>query len=183
MKIEELPLKGAFHLEPNILKDHRGYFFEWFNQKVFKAQTGINFQPKQFNCSRSTYGVLRGMHFQKQPHAQSKLVTVTKGEIQDVVIDLRKDSPTFGQHFSVVLSERKKNQLFVPKGFAHGFLVLSEQAEIFYAIDDFYAPSFEDGLCYNDPLLKIKWEIDENEIILSERDKTYGGLEGSAMKI
>ena len=183
MKIEELPLKGAFHLEPNILKDHRGYFFEWFNQKVFKDQTGINFQPKQFNCSRSTYGVLRGMHFQKQPHEQSKLVTVTKGKIQDVIIDLRKDSPTFGSHFSVILSEDKKNQLFVPKGFAHGFLVLSDQAEIFYAIDDFYAPNFEDGLCYNDPLLKIKWEIAENEIILSERDKTYGGFEDSAMKI
>ncbi|MEP3388230.1 MAG: dTDP-4-dehydrorhamnose 3,5-epimerase [Reichenbachiella sp.] len=182
MKIERLSLNGAFHLQPNILEDHRGYFFEWFNQRIFREQTGIDFQPKQFNCSRSTFGVLRGMHFQKQPHAQSKLVTVTKGEIQDVIIDLRQDSPTFGKHFSVILSEKKKNQLFVPKGFAHGFLVLSEQAEIFYAIDDFYAPNFEDGLCHNDENLKIKWVLDEKDIILSERDKTYSAFDNTVSK-
>lgn len=182
MKIEELSLKGAFHIEPKILEDHRGYFFEWFNHKIFEEKTGIDFQPKQFNCSRSTRGVLRGMHFQKHPHAQSKLVTVTKGEIQDVVIDLRQDSSTFGKHFSIILSESKKNQLFVPKGFAHGFLVLSKEAEIFYAIDEFYAPDFEDGVCYNDPNLNIEWAINEDDIILSDRDKKYRAIERSGIK-
>lgn len=182
MKIEETSLNGAFHIQPKIFEDHRGHFFEWFNQKVFESQTGIVFQPKQFNCSRSTKGVLRGMHLQKSPCAQAKLVTVIKGEIQDVIIDLREDSSTFGKHYSVLLSEYKKNQLYVPKGFAHGFLVISEQAEIFYAIDEFYAPDFEAGIRYNDPHFNIQWALNEDEIILSERDKTYSAFQNATIK-
>lgn len=173
MKITELPLADAFEINPLIHNDNRGYFFEWFNMGKFQQLTGYKFQPVQFNCSKSTKGVLRGMHFQQAPHAQSKLIAVTKGEIQDVIIDIRDDSPTFGQHYSTVLSAKKKNQLFVPKGFAHGFLVLSEEAEIFYAIDDFYAPESEGGIRHNDPNLNINWMLEDSEIILSDRDKTY----------
>ncbi|UXX80618.1 dTDP-4-dehydrorhamnose 3,5-epimerase [Reichenbachiella carrageenanivorans] len=176
MKIEALPLSGAFLINPTIHNDKRGYFFEWFNIQTFESKTGIDFKPVQFNCSKSAKGVLRGMHFQTPPHAQAKLVTATKGEIQDVIIDLRKKSPTFGQHYSTILSEEKKNQLYVPKGFAHGFLVLSKEAEIFYAIDNFYAPDHEDGVCYNDPTLNINWMLDEEELILSDKDKIYSAF-------
>ncbi|MEP2277006.1 MAG: dTDP-4-dehydrorhamnose 3,5-epimerase [Reichenbachiella sp.] len=182
MIVKALPLSGAFEISPEIHTDKRGYFFEWFNMEKFQKETNVSFQPLQFNCSKSTKGVLRGMHFQRTPHAQSKLVAVTKGEIQDVIIDVRKDSPTFGQHYSTILSESNKNQLFVPKGFAHGFLVLSEEAEIFYAIDNFYAPDYEEGVCYNDPELKINWMLDENEIILSDRDKTYASFTNASLK-
>ncbi|SMD34305.1 dTDP-4-dehydrorhamnose 3,5-epimerase [Reichenbachiella faecimaris] len=182
MKIEALPLSGAFQISPKIHIDNRGYFFEWFNQEGFKKETGVSFQPVQFNASKSTKGVLRGMHFQVAPHAQAKLVTATKGEIQDVIIDVRKDSPTFGQHYSMILSESKKNQLYVPKGFAHGFLVLSEEAEIFYAIDNFYAPQYEDGICHDDQELKIDWLLDKNEIILSDRDKKYGAFKSAILE-
>ena len=183
MKVVELPLAGAFEISPTVHKDKRGYFFEWFNQRNFREITGVDFNPIQFNCSKSTKGVLRGMHFQKSPHAQAKLVTVTNGEIQDVIIDVREDSPTFGEHFSTILSESKKNQLYVPKGFAHGFLVLSEEAEIFYAIDNFYAPDHEDGICYNDPLLNINWLLDNSELVLSDRDKKYSAFTNAPIKI
>ena len=182
MNVNELPLLGAFEINPTIYEDKRGYFFEWFNLKKFKEQTGIGFQPVQFNCSKSSKGVLRGMHFQQAPHAQSKLIAVTKGEIQDVIIDVRSDSPTFGQHFSTILSEEKKNQLYVPKGFAHGFLVLSKDAEIFYAIDDFYSPKSEGGIRHNDPKIKINWRLNESEIILSDRDKTYADFHAAEIK-
>lgn len=181
MKIESLELEGAYQIEPTVYNDKRGYFFEWFNLKAFKEKTGIAFTPIQFNCSKSTKGVLRGMHFQFAPHAQAKLITATKGEIQDVIIDIRKGSPTFGKHFSTILSEEKKNQLFVPKGFAHGFLVLSKEAEIFYAIDNFYTPDHEGGISYSDSELKIDWLLDDNEIILSERDKAYGDLQKATL--
>lgn len=180
MTIEELSLPGAFQIDPVLHHDKRGFFYEWFNTKSFEKETGIIFKPVQFNYSKSTRGVLRGMHFQLPPHAQTKLVTVTKGEIQDVIVDLRQGSPTFGKHFSIILSEEKKNQLYVPKGFAHGFLVLSDEAEIFYAIDEFYAPDYEGGICHNDSSLGIKWKLEQSKIIISDRDKTYSAFESTS---
>lgn len=180
MKINKLPLEGAIEIAPTIHEDNRGYFFEWFNRDRFQELAGIEFSPVQFNCSKSTRGVLRGLHFQLYPHAQAKLITATKGEIQDVIVDVRDGSDTYGQHYSTILSEDKKNQLFIPRGFAHGFLVLSEEAEIFYAIDNFYAPEFEGGICHNDPALNIQWMTDDKDIILSERDKTYSAFNSAS---
>ncbi len=182
MNIKPLDLEGAYRIEPVIHKDNRGYFFEWFNLQYLKEKTGVEFKPVQFNCSKSVKGVLRGMHFQFAPHAQAKLITATNGEIQDVIIDVRKNSPTFGKHCSTILSGKKKDLLYIPKGFAHGFLVLSEEAGVFYAIDDFYAPGHEGGICYNDPELKINWMLGENEIILSDRDLTYGAFKSAPLK-
>jgi len=176
MEVKSTNLLGAFAIQPKLFHDNRGYFFEWFNAKKFKNETGIDFSPVQFNSSKSTKGVLRGLHFQEDPTAQTKLVGVTQGAIQDVIVDLRVGSPSFGQHYSEVISEEKKNQLFVPKGFAHGFLVLSESAEIFYAIDDFYSPQCEGGIMYNDKDLKIDWHLGERDIILSDKDKVYKPL-------
>ena len=171
MHIEKLELEGAYYIEPNVFDDNRGFFFEWFNIDRYKKITGNDYNVVQFNCSRSTKGVLRGMHYQLNPAAQSKLVSVVKGEIQDVIIDIRRNSKTYGQHYSVVLSEEKKNQLFVPKGFAHGFLVLSEEAEIFYAIDAPYSPDHERSIYYADKSLEVSWMMDKNEIIVSDKDR------------
>ena len=173
MEIRETGLVGAYSIQPKLFKDNRGYFFEWLNTDRFKKETGIDFKPVQFNSSKSTRGVLRGLHFQNDPNSQSKLVAVTQGTIQDVIVDCRVGSPSYGKYFSEILTEENKNQLFVPKGFAHGFVVLSETAEIFYAIDDFYAPQSEGGIMHDDPEIGIKWEIDESEIILSDKDKLY----------
>lgn len=170
MIVNPLDLEGAYYLEPKIFHDDRGFFFEWFNKERFKELTGTDFKVVQFNYSRSTKGVLRGLHYQLNPAAQSKLIAVVKGTIQDVIVDVRKDSKTFGQHHSVILTEEKRNQLFVPKGFAHGFLVLSEEAEIFYAIDNQYSPEHDSGISYKDPDLGIKWDIDPNLIQVSEKD-------------
>lgn len=176
MKLNSLELKGAYELEPRLFTDKRGYFFEWFNKQKFKNETGLDFNPVQFNCSKSSKGVLRGLHFQYSSHAQAKLITATRGEIQDVIVDLRNGSPTFGAHYSTILTEQNKKQIYIPKGFAHGFLVLSDEAEIFYAIDNFYAPDHEGGVAYNDPEINVSWQLKETQIILSEKDKTYGAL-------
>ncbi len=176
MEIKSLELKDAFSVQPKLFEDNRGYFFEWFNARNFEKETGIRFNPIQFNSSKSTRGVLRGLHFQNNPTSQTKLIGVTLGEIQDVIVDLRVGSPSYGKYYSEVLKCDQKNQLFVPKGFAHGFLVLSEEAEIFYAIDEYYSPNDEGGIMYNDPDINIEWLIDDSEIILSEKDKLYQPL-------
>ena len=181
MEIEELTLKGAFYIEPKIHSDHRGYFFEWFNTKEFQEQSGVIFNPVQFNYSKSSKGVLRGLHFQQTPFAQAKVVSVTRGEVQDVIVDLRKGSPTFGQSCSLILNSTIRNQVFIPKGFAHGFLVLSDEAEIFYAIDEFYSPESESGLPFDDKKLNIDWMIPHNQIILSEKDKVYRSLKETSL--
>ncbi|MEO9805415.1 MAG: dTDP-4-dehydrorhamnose 3,5-epimerase [Reichenbachiella sp.] len=181
MKIEELNLAGAFYIEPKLFPDDRGYFYEFFNQQAFHNETGVKFQAVQFNCSKSSYGVLRGLHFQQDPKAQAKLVSVTSGEIQDVIVDLRKGSPTFGKSRSIILSSQNKNQLFVPKGFAHGFLVLSNEAEIFYAIDDFYSPQHEGGIMYNDPLIDVEWQMESNQLIMSDKDLVYKSIEDTTL--
>ena len=157
-------------IEPKVFGDHRGYFFESFNQKEFKEHIGdINFV--QDNESKSTYGVLRGLHFQKPPFEQAKLVRCIKGKVLDVAVDLRIDSKTYGKHVTVELSEENKRQLYVPRGFAHGFVVLSKEAIFAYKVDNTYAPIYDSGIAWDDKDLAIEWEIAANEVKLSEKDQ------------
>lgn len=170
MNIVTTAIEGVFILEPHIFGDHREYFFESFSEKWFTERV-CNTRFVQDNESRSNFGVLRGLHFQKPPYAQSKLVRVVKGEVLDVAVDIRKGSPTFGNHVSVLLSNENRNQFFVPRGFAHGFVVLSEDAIFQYKCDNYYAPQSEGAIAYNDPALDIDWKIDESHIQLSGKDK------------
>jgi dTDP-4-dehydrorhamnose 3,5-epimerase len=163
------PLPGLIIFEPTIYPDDRGFFFESYNQRVFSANH-ITSLFVQDNQSFSSYGVIRGLHFQREPHAQSKLVRVLQGRILDVVVDVRAGSPGFGQSFSVELSAEKKNQIFIPKGFAHGFSVLSETAEISYKCDQFYNKASESGIRYNDNHLKIDWQIPQGKSLISDKD-------------
>ena len=155
--------------EPRVFGDSRGYFFESYNEKQF-AEHGITIRFVQDNQSMSSYGVIRGLHFQRAPHAQTKLVRVLHGRILDVAVDLRKNSPTYGKHFSAELSSENKKQLLVPKGFAHGFSVLSEKAEVLYKCDAFYNKESESGIIYNDASLNIDWNIPAGKEIISEKD-------------
>jgi dTDP-4-dehydrorhamnose 3,5-epimerase len=171
MEIIKTPLADCFVIKPAVFTDPRGYFFESFNEQRFNAASGLNVHFVQDNQSFSSYGVLRGLHFQKGEHAQAKLVRVLKGEVLDVAVDLREGSATYGQHFSVLLSEENKLQFFVPRGFAHGFVVLSEQAEFFYKCDNYYNKSSEGGLHYADQDLKIDWQVPHNDLLISEKDE------------
>lgn len=163
-------IDGVIIVETKVFGDNRGYFMETYHEQKF-IEGGITAKFVQDNQSKSTKGVLRGLHFQKN-HPQAKLVRVIKGEVYDVAVDIRKDSPTYGQYIGVVLSEENKKQLFIPKGFAHGFLVLSDEAEFVYKCDDFYDPEDEGGILWNDPTIGIEWPLDEmEEIKLSEKDK------------
>ncbi|MTI30696.1 dTDP-4-dehydrorhamnose 3,5-epimerase [Xanthovirga aplysinae] len=173
MRAIETKLEGCYIFEPQVFEDERGCFFESYNQKKFKELTGLDVTFVQDNQSKSEYGVLRGLHLQHGEHAQAKLVRVLTGEVLDVAVDLRKNSSTYGMHVAVRLSSENKKQLFVPRGFAHGFIVLSESAEFCYKCDNFYSPKAEGGLLYNDPALGIDWGIDDNEIIIAEKDKTH----------
>lgn len=155
--------------EPRIFADSRGYFFESFNLQTYKAE-GININFVQDNQSSSQYGVIRGLHYQLNPYAQAKLIRVLAGTILDVAVDIRKNSPTYGKSFSVELSAENKKQLFIPAGFAHGFSVLSEQAEVFYKCDSFYNKESEAGILYNDPSINIDWKIPAAKAIISEKD-------------
>ena len=166
----ETKLKGCFIIEPNVFKDSRGYFFESFNQNKFNALIGQEVNFVQDNESFSSKGVLRGLHFQTGDYAQAKLVRAVKGTVLDVVVDMRKESPTFSKHFSIELSEDNKRQLFVPRGFAHGFIVLSETAIFSYKCDNFYNKPSEKGLRYDDPSLAIDWRLPTKEFIVSEKD-------------
>ncbi|MBR5134324.1 MAG: dTDP-4-dehydrorhamnose 3,5-epimerase [Clostridia bacterium] len=162
-------IDGVIIVEPKVFGDNRGYFMETYVEKHFK-DGGIPADFVQDNQSSSTYGVLRGLHFQRE-HTQAKLVRVVKGEVYDVAVDLRKDSPTFGKYVGVLLSAENKRQFFVPKYFAHGFLVLSDEAEFVYKVDDYYAPGSEVGLMWDDPTVGIDWPIPEGmEVKLSEKD-------------
>ena len=171
MNIKATTLEGCFIIEPNVLNDERGYFFESFHQKKFHELTGVKTQFVQDNQSLSQRGVLRGLHFQTGEFTQSKLVKVIKGSVLDVAVDLRKNSSTFGKHFSILLSEKNKLQLFIPRGFAHGFVVLENDTIFSYKCDNYYNKSAEGGVMYNDPDLDIDWMLEEDEIILSEKDK------------
>ena len=177
MNIIRGPIPGIFIIEPKVFEDKRGYFYESYNERIFQEKTGVKTNFVQDNQSKSTYGVLRGLHFQNNPYAQSKFIRVLSGEIFDVVVDIRKGSPTFGNNFSLVLSGENKTQIFVPAGFAHGFLVISETAVIHYKTDNFYHPESESGIKFNDPAIGINWPIPENEIILSEKDANLKTLE------
>jgi dTDP-4-dehydrorhamnose 3,5-epimerase len=169
MKITQTGIADLLVLEPNVYGDQRGYFFESYNEKVM-AEHGIRLKFVQDNQSSSGYGVIRGLHFQRSPYSQTKLVRVLRGTILDVAVDLRKNSSTYGKHFSIELSAENKKQLLVPKGFAHGFSVLSESAEVLYKCDEFYNKASEGGLTYNDPTLNIDWKIPIGKAIVSDKD-------------
>ena len=169
MKIIETSIPGLLILEPRVFADPRGYFLESYNQQKL-SEAGISTVFVQDNESKSGRGVIRGLHYQLEPYAQSKLVRVIQGSVYDVAVDCRKGSPTFGQSFGLELSEENKLQFFIPKGFAHGFSVLSETAVFSYKCDAFYNPAAERGILYNDPALQINWRIDVSEAIVSGKD-------------
>jgi dTDP-4-dehydrorhamnose 3,5-epimerase len=169
MQIIPTTIKDVILFEPKIFKDHRGYFYESYNSESL-AQIGINSTFVQDNQSKSTKGVLRGLHFQTGEAAQAKLVRVLEGEVLDVAVDIRKNSSTFGKYVSAILSAENNRQMFVPRGFAHGFVVLSETATFFYKCDNFYCKELEGGIIYNDPEIGIDWQIKTDEIVLSEKD-------------
>ena len=176
MKVTETYLKGCFVIEPQVFGDNRGSFFEVFNQKLFEEKTGLEINFVQDNQSTSQKGVLRGLHLQKGEFAQAKLVRVIKGRVLDVAVDARKDSPTYGEYFSIELSEENNKQLFVPRGFLHGFATLEDNTVFAYKCDNYYHKESEYGIIYNDPTLNIDWKLDEDEIILSEKDKLLQNL-------
>ena len=170
----------VFLIEPIIHKDHRGYFAETFKKNLFNEAIGYKVDFVQDNESKSiSKGVLRGLHFQSTPHAQAKLVRVIDGKVLDVAVDIRKNSETFGHHVAIELSEENKKQLFIPRGFAHGFVVLSNSATISYKVDAYYAADHNEGVAYNDPEININWGFEKREIILSEADKNYPTLANS----
>ncbi len=169
MKFTETKIKGVWIIEPKVFEDARGYFFEAWKQADFQKQIGL-VDFIQDNESKSSFGVLRGLHYQKGEYSQAKLVRVIKGRVLDVAVDLRKSSPTFSQYVSVELSEDNKRQLFIPRGFAHGFLVLSDEAIFIYKVDNPYTPAQETGLRWDDETINISWPIDKDKIVTSEKD-------------
>ena len=169
MEYKETKIKGVFIIEPKVFNDARGYFMEAWKQAEFDEHVGRTVFI-QDNESKSSFGVLRGLHYQKGDASQAKLVRVIKGKVLDVAVDIRKSSPTFGQHVMVELSEENKRQFFIPRGFAHGFLVLSEEAIFTYKVDNPYAPQADAGIRWNDPDLGIEWPIDPAEVLTSEKD-------------
>lgn len=171
MIVKETNLKGCFVIEPKIFGDERGYFFESFNKEKFKDLTGIEIEFVQDNEAFSNRGVLRGLHFQKGEFAQAKLVRVVKGKVLDVVVDVRPNSKTYGQSFSIILSEENKKQLFVPRGFAHGYAVIEDNTVFVYKCDNYYYPQAEGGIIYNDSSLNIDWLLKKDEVLLSDKDK------------
>ena len=173
MEIIRTEIEDVFIVEPRVFGDARGYFFESFNAAEFEAKSGVKTTFVQDNESKSKYGVLRGLHFQKGEHAQSKLVRVVRGRVLDVAVDIRKGSPTFGKYVAVELSEENHRQLFVPRGFAHGFAVLSEEAVFQYKCDNLYAPQAEGAIAWNDPQIGIDWKIDAADVLLSDKDKCH----------
>ena len=176
MKIKETYIPGLLVVEPQVFGDSRGYFFESFNAAKFAEQTGIDTQFVQDNESRSSYGVVRGLHMQLPPHAQAKLVRVVEGRVLDVAVDLRKDSPTFGKHFAIELTGENHLQVYIPKGFAHGFSVLSETAVFQYKCDGYYAPASEAAIAWNDPDLAIDWKLPIEAVVLSDKDRNHPSL-------
>lgn len=179
MNFIETPLKGCFILEPKVFHDDRGYFLESFNQNTFNQGIGSEVTFVQDNQSYSSRGVLRGLHYQCGAHAQAKLVRVLEGEVLDVAVDLRPDSETYGQSYTIVLSAENKKQFYIPRGFAHGFLVTSPTATFFYKCDNFYNKESEGGIIYNDPALGIDWGIPAQELIISDKDSVLPTLENA----
>jgi dTDP-4-dehydrorhamnose 3,5-epimerase len=160
---------GLIIYEPQVFEDHRGFFYESYNERLF-SENGIEIYFVQDNQAKSSFGVIRGLHYQSDPHAQTKLIRVLKGAIIDAVVDLRKGSPTFGRSYAIELSAENKKQLLVPKGFAHGYSVISETSEVFYKCDEFYHKDSERGIAYNDPALQIDWQVPADKAVISEKD-------------
>lgn len=180
MNFIETEIQGVWIIEPKVFNDARGYFMEAFKKEEFEQHIGpVDFI--QDNESRSSKNVLRGLHYQKAPFAQAKLVRVIKGRVLDVAVDIRKESPTFGKYVAVELSEENKRQLFIPRGFAHGFLVLSDDAIFTYKVDNPYTPTHESGINFLDPRIAVKWNVQENDLILSEKDKKAPLLEDAEL--
>lgn len=173
MNVVKTDIEGVFVIEPRVFGDARGYFFESFNARDFAAQTGIDVHFVQDNESRSCHGVVRGLHFQRPPYAQAKLVRVVEGEVLDVAVDIRRQSTTYGQHVATLLSADNHRQFFIPKGFAHGFAVLSETAVFQYKCDEYYHPEAEGAIAWDDPTLAIDWHLAASEVLLSEKDSHH----------
>ncbi len=176
MNIETTGFDDLYLFTPKVFEDERGYFFESFHYDKFTQATGIECDFVQDNQSRSTYGVIRGLHFQIPPMAQAKFVRVLHGEVLDVVVDLRKEKETYGKSYSVLLSAENKKQLYIPRGFAHGIAVLSENAEFFYKCDNYYSPENERGIAINDTTLNIDWKIATDKRVISDKDKKHGAF-------
>lgn len=181
MKFTETKLKGCFVLEPTIFNDDRGFFFESFNNERFNTGIGQKVKFVQDNQSFSKYGVIRGIHYQLGEYAQAKLVRVINGKVLDVAVDLRKDSPTFGEHVAIELSRENKKQLFIPRGFGHGFSVLSDTADFFYKCDNYYNKESEGGIIYNDPTLQVDWKIPLEDIKVSDKDLTLPSIKTTTL--
>ena len=179
MEAIQTKIEECWLIKPKVYEDPRGYFYESFQKELFEQITQLSFSPIQDNEAYSTYGVIRGLHFQKEPFAQAKLVRALKGTILDVVVDLRKVSKTYGAVVTAELSQENKEQLFVPKGCAHGYAVLSPDAVVFYKTDAYYHPQAEGGISYNDPELNIDWRIPEKDHVLSEKDTLWKGFKNS----
>lgn len=173
MNVVKTDIEGVLVIEPRVFGDARGYFFESFNARDFAAQTGIDVHFVQDNESRSCHGVVRGLHFQRPPYAQAKLVRVVEGEVLDVAVDIRRQSTTYGQHVAMLLSADNHRQFFIPKGFAHGFAVLSETAVFQYKCDEYYHPEAEGAIAWDDPTLAIDWHLAASEVLLSEKDSHH----------
>ena len=171
MEVLKTAIEGLLIIDPTVFGDSRGYFFESYNKQRFNEATGLDIDFVQDNQSKSCYGVLRGLHFQKPPYAQSKLVRCVRGKVLDVAVDIRKSSPTFGKYIAVELTEDNHRQLFIPHGFAHGFVVLSEEAIFQYKCDNFYHKESEGAIAWNDPEINIDWTIPFDDVMLSDKDK------------
>lgn len=181
MKCISTPIPDLLIIEPTVFEDERGFFFESFSENQF-LKNGLNYHFIQDNHSKSTYGVLRGLHYQNEPYAQAKLVRVIQGSVLDVAVDLRKDSSTFLQHFTIELSAENKKQLLIPRGFAHGFVVLTPTCEFLYKCDNVYNKTSEGGITYNDAQLNIDWKIPQADILLSEKDKQNPDLSNAIFR-
>lgn len=176
MKLKETGISGLMVIEPDVFGDSRGYFMESFSLRKFRELTGLDIDFVQDNESKSSYGVVRGLHFQRPPHAQSKLVRVVLGRVLDVAVDLREGSPTYGKHYAIELSGENHLQMLIPKGFAHGFAVLSDEAVFQYKCDEYYAPESEGAVAWDDPDLAIDWRLPKEDIRLSDKDKAHPNL-------
>ena len=176
MNVIKTAIEGVVVIEPQVFGDERGYFFESFNAECFLAETGIDVAFVQDNESRSKRGVLRGLHFQREPYAQAKLVRVVQGRVIDVAVDIRSGSPTFGKYVATELSGENHRQMFIPKGFAHGYVVLEDDTVFQYKCDEYYHPESEAGIAWNDPQIGIEWPLPEDEIILSDKDRKHATL-------
>ena len=181
MKVIETELSGCFIFEPTLFEDERGYFMETFNNERFDSLTGQQVSFVQDNQSYSKKGVVRALHYQRGEYAQAKLVRVLRGEVLDVAVDIRRGSKTFGKHISVLLSDKNRKQLFIPRGFAHGFVALTDHVDFFYKCDNFYTREAEGGIIYNDPTLRIDWKLPESSLLVSEKDRLLPNFENALL--